>query len=87
MSLSFLRSYRISDMAVFDWIASFVALLMAARYFESSIWKAFVSVFPLSIISHAIFDIETVLMNMFHDNIMIKILFFISVAMITMLPM
>lgn len=59
-----LRSFRVGEMAVFDFVASYIAMYLLARRYDWDIERAMWAVLPLSVAAHAIFGQPTPLTRM-----------------------
>jgi len=82
-----LRKYRIYNMAIFDWIVSIsffviISLLLQKPINLNLLLKIIIIIFPLSILIHKLFKINTNLVNMFDKNFYIQFLFYISILYI-----
>lgn len=85
LSLEYLRSFKVGGMAAFDWVASFVGMYVLGRMFGGNMWKVMVSVLPLSILFHVLFDVDTKLTRMFYDSMFVQVLFVASMYYILFL--
>lgn len=59
--IKYLRSFRLLEYAIFDFIATFFGTFFFAKYFNFNINKSFLLVIPISIIIHKLFGIDTLL--------------------------
>lgn len=85
LPLEYLRSFKVGGMAAFDWVASFVGMYVLGRMFGGNMWKLMVSVLPLSILFHVLFDVDTKLTRMFYDSMFVQVLFVASMYYILFL--
>jgi hypothetical protein len=59
MSIKYLRSFRLFDIALFDLVLSFVAVILITVWLGYSPWLGAAITLPLSILTHAILGINT----------------------------
>lgn len=70
-TITYLRSFRIFDVAMFDYIASIIGFYIIFRIFkiEHSLTN-YLSIVPIAIISHVLVNQETVLnKNLFNNEV------------------
>ena len=75
--LMHLRSFKILDFAIFDFVVSFGSAILIANNYNLNINKVMYSVIPISVIIHVLFKQYTPLTKKIIDpgNIIYKIIF------------
>lgn len=55
-TIDYLRSFRVMNYAVFDFIASFIGMFILAKIFKLNMKKSMLLTIPLSVVSHILVD-------------------------------
>jgi uncharacterized membrane protein YcaP (DUF421 family) len=54
-----LRSYKVYDMAIFDFVLTFIGAILVASYFDKDVFLVFIILFIIGQIMHIAFGVET----------------------------
>lgn len=58
-TINYLRSFRIANMAIFDWVATIIGALVVSIYFNYSFLIILLILLLISIGLHLIFNVKT----------------------------
>ena len=80
-TINYLRSFRVINYAVFDFIASFIGMFILAKIFKWNMKKTMLLTIPLSVVSHILVDNITPLtkQTIGEGNYLVKIIMIILV--------
>lgn len=80
-TIDYLRSFRVINYAIFDFIASFIGMYILAKIFKWNMKKVMLLTIPLSVVSHILVDNITPLtkQTIGEGNYLVKIIMIILV--------
>jgi len=80
MNLEQLRSFRIYNMAIFDWVGTLLVTFYLIKYFKLDALKTLFIIIPLIVLFHKIFKVNSVITTLFDEQLWMKL--FVQVSII-----
>jgi hypothetical protein len=80
MNLEQLRSFRIYNMAIFDWVGTLLVTFYLIKYFKLDTLKTLLIIIPLIVLFHKIFKVNSVITTLFDEQLWMKL--FVQVSII-----
>lgn len=73
MIIDNLRSFRVSGMAVFDWVGTILITLLIINKFHLNTFKTVILIIPLIVFFHKLFKVNSIVSSLFDNSLWMKL--------------